>query len=43
MTGAIYLLTELINLIPLFVTLYVSSACLNLLVFEEIKLDIERG
>ena len=25
MTGAIYLLTELINLIPLFVTLYIFS------------------
>ena len=43
MTGAIYLLTELINLSPLFVTLYVFSAYLNLIVFEKNKLDIEQA
>ena len=43
MTGAIYLLTELINLSPLFVTLYVFSAYLNLIVFEKIKLDLEQA
>ena len=43
MTGAIYLLTELINLSPLFVPLYVFSAYLNLIVFEKIKLDLEQA
>ena len=43
MSGAIYLLTELINLSPLFVTLYVFSAYLNLIVFEKIKLDLEQA
>ncbi len=38
-----YLLTELINLSPLFVTLYVFSAYLNLIVFEKIKLDLEQA
>ncbi|KYF35047.1 hypothetical protein SMIM3IV_01941 [Streptococcus mitis] len=37
------MLTELINLSPLFVTLYVFSAYLNLIVFEEIKLDLEQA
>ena len=37
------MLTELINLSPLFVTLYVFSAYLNLIVFEKIKLDLEQA
>ncbi|QBX12773.1 hypothetical protein JavanS737_0016 [Streptococcus satellite phage Javan737] len=37
------MLTELFNLSPLFVTLYVFSAYLNLIVCEEIKLDLEQA
>ena len=37
------MLTELINLSPLFVTLYVFSAYLNLIVFEETKVDLEQA
>ncbi|KXT85607.1 hypothetical protein JavanS354_0016 [Streptococcus satellite phage Javan354] len=37
------MLTELIILSPLFVTLYVFSAYLNLIVFEKNKLDLEQA
>lgn len=41
MTGAIYLLTELIILSPFFVTPYVSCDFPSVELFEEIRLDIE--